>query len=338
LVTSVWFYQYFSPNLLFRIGESELFDITSIHCSTRFDFFTKSFHALFLRLFDSFLFVTMEAFSLVGSTLTASPERIFGYAATLLLGVMAVKNTFLKVVPPPAVVQVPFMVAAAVPDPLELMTRAIVLTDACLLNCFNLQLGEMIAGMAQVFPATLKGFEFLGGTPIHGSTPDNAAMRSLLVMIWNNKGNRGLAILLTGIHGDGKVWQFVRRLPRLLKSIGFADTRAARAIPDSVIHFKFAGVGIDGYGITRGAPTTEKLKDAYFEFLTCRSDTYWPIAFATIVYHACAHAGVYTFEQCCYMAVAKTIQCIGLSYGILPAQRNVGCTPVNLGVPAVTFP
>jgi hypothetical protein len=205
----------------------------------------------------------MEAFSLAGSTLMASPERVFGYAATLLLGVMAVKNTFLKAVPPPAVVQVPFMVAAAVPDPLELMTRAIVLTDACLFSCFGLQLEDMVAGMEQVVPATLKGFTFLEGSPIHGSTPDNGEMRSLLELIWKDKVNCGLAILHIGIHGDGKVRQFMRPLPPLLKLIRFADTRAACAIPGSVIHFKFAGVGIDGYCITRLVSTTEKLKDAY---------------------------------------------------------------------------
>jgi hypothetical protein len=103
-----------------------------------------------------------SALSLAGSTLTALPERVFGYAATLLLGVMAVKNTFRKAPPvplaPPAVVQVPVFVASVVIDPCDLMTDAITRADACIQHVFHVQLMALVAGMAILVPSTLKGF------------------------------------------------------------------------------------------------------------------------------------------------------------------------------------
>jgi hypothetical protein len=280
-----------------------------------------------------------SALSLAGSTLTASPERAFGYAATVLLGVMALKNTFLKAPPvplaPPAVVQ---FVAPVAPDPCDLMTQAITLADACLLQVLNVQLEALVAGMAALVPSTLKGFVFGGQSAIHGMDPDRQEMRILLLKIWNNKVNTGIPIVDSGIHGVGKVRQFTRRLPRLLKSNGHVDPRAARAAPGNGVTFHFAAIRIIAYGIDRHFTNTDKFDDKYFEFFTCRSDTAWPVAFATIVYYACHEAGGYSTEQCAYMAVAKTIQCIGLSYGILPGFRAAGHTPVNVGVAPVTFP
>jgi hypothetical protein len=151
--------------------------------------------------------------------------------------------------------------------------------------------------------------------------PDWREMRNLLVKIWNDKVNRGIPIVDAGIHGNGKVRQFGKRLPRLLKSKGHVDPRAARAAPGSGFVFRFAAVRVVGYGIDRFESNTGKLDDTYFEFFTCRSDTAWSVAFASIVYYACQADGGYSTEQCTYMAVAKTIQCIGLYYGILPGYK-----------------
>jgi hypothetical protein len=196
----------------------------------------------------------------------------------------------------------------------------------------------LVAGMANLIPSTLRGFVFVGQSAIHGMDPDFQEMRDLLVKIWNGKVNHGIPIVDAGIHGNGKVRQFGRHLPRLLKSKGHVDPRAARAAPGSGIVFHFAAVRIVGYGIDRHFSNTNKFDDKYFEVFTCRSDTAWPVAFASIVYYACQADGGYSTAQCTYMAVAKTIQCIGLYYGILPGYRVAGRTPADVGVAPVTFP
>jgi hypothetical protein len=288
----------------------------------------------------------MEAFTIIGSTLTGSPVLdgvvVVGMvtAASALKAVLFPKVTndvdkavipaAVVIAPPAAVVPQRLPFAAAVPlvmAPLDLMARALVLADECIASFFNVQLDELSLGSEEQYPVTLRGFDL-------SDDPDKDGMCDLLVKIWNHKHNAGLKILQNGTAG---VELLMRRLPRVLRQVGHIDQYAARADPVSVGVTTFAGVRVCHYGIRRMNGTTIKTGDSYFEFLLCRSDSIWPVAFAAIVFHACFKAGVFSDDQCRYMAIAKTIQCLGMSYGVPSSERFRDFTPADLGLPVVEF-
>jgi hypothetical protein len=227
----------------------------------------------------------------------------------------------------------PFLATALlVVSPADDMTRAIGQVNDCLLIEYGVTL---LDEQGLQIPASLGGWDMLGKTSAHGPRPCLQALARILLSIWNRAHNQGHNFLQAGGDRDNARDLFNRRIKRVFKKVSYSDPYAARA-DDGGYTVTFAGVRVLAYKITRIDNTTEKTKDSYYEFLGFRGDTQWPIAFAAIVYHACGAQG-HTDEECLYMAVAKTIQCIGMSYGFHSAERFGEITPVTLGLPAVEF-
>ena len=190
----------------------------------------------------------MEAFTIIGSTLTGSPVLdgvvVVGMvtAASALKAVLFPKVTndvdkavipaAVVIAPPAAVVPQRLPFAAAVPlvmAPLDLMARALVLADECIASFFNVQLDELSLGSEEQYPVTLRGF-------VLSDDPDKDGMCDLLVKIWNHKHNAGLKILQNGTAGVELVrYCFGTRFVALLTCSQNHSTLFFHALIDSLL-------------------------------------------------------------------------------------------------------